>query len=275
MSSSEEDEHGENNEEQEKHFKPSRNFNFRLSKKQIFKLKQVFDAHDDDYDGVMETKYLGVAMRAAGLLISNKEIEDTIVALELENPALVGKIELSRFFILMALKFRDAGDIEKTGVTAFKGMYTDPQDALSKKIPLKIFRTKISSRGGEPFTEEEAEAFTRLIPRKFLTSDGTAAIYDELINFVMEDLPDLQKSDMKDEDEAATEAAEASEEAAGLQVGKEPEEDAGDGEGEDDDEDDDEDEDEDEDDEDDEDEDDEDDEDEEGEEYEEEEEEDA
>ena len=51
MSSSEqggspaEDEHGENNEEQEKHFKPSRNFNFRLSKKQIFKLKQVFDAH--------------------------------------------------------------------------------------------------------------------------------------------------------------------------------------------------------------------------------------
>ena len=34
-------------------FKPSANFGFRMSKAQIFKMKQIFDAYDDDYDGLI------------------------------------------------------------------------------------------------------------------------------------------------------------------------------------------------------------------------------
>ena len=176
-----------------KHFRPSKNFNYRLSKKQIFKMKQVFDAHDDDYDGIIDTAYLGVAMRAAGLLVSNEEIAESIKALEIESPHTAGTIEMSRFFILVATKFRDAGEIDKAAAAAFKGIYTDPTDALSKRIPLKAFRSKISASGGEQFSEEEAEAFTRSIPRKFLTPDGVNAIFDDLIALVLDDLPDLEE----------------------------------------------------------------------------------
>lgn len=179
-------------------FQPSKNFNFRLSKKQIFKMKQVFDAHDDDYDGIIDTAFLGVAMRAAGLLVTNEEIAESIKALEIESPHTAGTIEMSRFFILVATKFRDAGEIEKAAAAAFKGIYTDPTDALSKKIPLKALRNKISASGGEQFTEEEAETFTRAIPRKFLTPDGVNAVFDDLIAFVLDDLPSLEEESPED-----------------------------------------------------------------------------
>ena len=195
----------------QKEFSPSANFNFRLTKQQIFKLKQVFDAYDDDCDGVIGMEFLGSAMRASGLLISDQEISDVKKALELEG--VVSSIELGRFFILMATKFRDAGDMEKTVATAFRSIYNDPDDPLTKDIPLKVLRLKFSASGGEPFSEEQMDAWLRDIPPSLLSTDGNKADFDGLINWVLQDLPDL-----KDEEESKSQ--EQAEKETGLETGK-------------------------------------------------------
>lgn len=204
-------------------FKPSQNFSYRMSKHQIFKMKQVFDAFDTDFDGIMSMEFLGQAMRASGLLIGNQEIEDTKKALSDEG--VVGSIEMGRFFLLMAVKLRDAGEnAEKAAYTAFKSIYNDPEDPLTKFIPLKVLRMKLSASGGEAFTEEQMDAFLKEVPAEVLNADGSKADFDAFIDWVMRDLPEL-----KDEEERKTE--EGVEKDEGLEVGDDEEGEGGEGAG--------------------------------------------
>lgn len=190
---------------QVKEFKPSANFNYRLSKKQIFKMKQIFDVYDDDCDGIIDIEHLGVAMRAAGMLISDSDIE--LTKKQLVEQGVIGKIEMSQFFLLMARKFRDGGDIEKAAKVAFKSIYTDPNDPLTRRVPLKVLKVKLSLSGGEPLIEDEVDTFTREIRPDLLDHDGVTADYDNLIEWILEDIPDLKldedetKSDEKGEKE--------------------------------------------------------------------------
>jgi len=193
-----------------KAFKPSANYAFRMTKQQIFKMKQIFDAYDDDYDGIIGMEFLANAMRGSGLVISNQEIADTKKALADEG--VVDTIEMSRFFILMATKFRDAHDMDKVVVTSFKSIYNDPDDPLTKTIPIKVLRTKLAASGGEQLEDEEIDSLLHDIPHELLSTDGNKADYDGLIHWLLQDLPDLV-----DEDESEMENQ--AEKDAGLETG--------------------------------------------------------
>ena len=189
-------------------FKPSKNYSYRMTKQQIFKMKQVFDVFDDDYDGVIDLKYLGTAMRAVGVLISNDDLEATIK--ELAGEGLTSTIEMSRFFILVATKLRDAGDAEKKTKAAWKGIYTDPNDPLMKRIPLKALRTKLSSSGGEPIEDDMLDLFMRkAVKPEYLSPDGSSAEFDPLVEWIMADLE--EPVDLTSEDDESKEEEEKKE----------------------------------------------------------------
>lgn len=97
-------------------FKPSKRFDFRFTRQQLEMMKHIFDLFDDDFDGVIKISHLGSAIRACGYPLSEKALEETIIEFD---PQSLGTIDLASFFRLMALKYRDAGEIFKQTENAF------------------------------------------------------------------------------------------------------------------------------------------------------------
>ena len=60
----------------------------------ISALHLVFDVFDDDFDGIIESRHLGVAMRALGLFPSEAELS---LLLKEIDPQQAGKIEMGDF----------------------------------------------------------------------------------------------------------------------------------------------------------------------------------
>ena len=71
----------------------------------------MFDVFDEDCDGLLEQKHFATALRATGLIISEKEVSEILSKVD---PDKSGFIEMGDFYIQVARKFRDKGEIEKS-----------------------------------------------------------------------------------------------------------------------------------------------------------------
>jgi Ca2+-binding EF-hand superfamily protein len=89
------------------------NYRFRLQPEDVQNIKRVFDLYDEQFDGFIQVKDLGKAMRGLGLIPSNAEI--TKLALEMDTEPPTGKIDFTKFLVYMARAFRDASSTRDNG----------------------------------------------------------------------------------------------------------------------------------------------------------------
>jgi len=118
------------------------------------------------------------------------------------DPNKTGSVTISTFFIIVARKFRDAGEIEKTTESAFNKIYLAPPTDMSteKKIPLNtVFRNAVLARGGEPLSEALIDDFIRQIPPTLIDRDNQIKIND-LISVVMADIPPIDNYQPRNEE---------------------------------------------------------------------------
>jgi len=153
-----------------------------------------------------------------GLLLNNAEMDDIVYE---ADPNKTGSVTMSTFFIVIARKFRDAGEIEKTTEIAFNKIYTATDASAEKKIPLStVFRSAVIARGGEPLTEALIDDFLRQIPPTLIDRENQIKIND-LISIVMADLPPIENNGKSTEETEETKAEEEtvpSDEKAGEEV---------------------------------------------------------
>lgn len=135
-----------------------------------------------------------------GVLLNNAEIEDVIYE---ADPNKTGTVTMSTFFIIVARKFRDAGEVEKTTEIAFNKIYTATDTTTEKKIPLNtVFRSAMIARGGEPLSEALIDDFLRQIPPTLIDRENQIKTND-LINIIMADLPPINSKDREENNEEA------------------------------------------------------------------------
>lgn len=185
---------------EERKFRPSKNFLFRLSKSELENIKRIFDYFDDGCDGSISIDDFPTALRATGLLINNAEMEDVIYE---ADPNSTGAVTITTFFIIVARKFRDAGEIVKTTESAFNKIYVAPatDKSVEKKIPLtSVFRGAVIARGGEPLTEAQIDEFIRQVPPTLIDKENNIKISD-LVSVVMADLPPIETCEISKNDE--------------------------------------------------------------------------
>lgn len=112
---------------------------------------------------------------------------------------------MSTFFIIVARKFRDAGEVEKTTEIAFNKIYTATDTSTEKKIPLNtVFRSAMIARGGEPLSEALIDDFLRQIPPTLVDRENQIKAND-LINIIMADLPPINSKEGEENNEEAPE----------------------------------------------------------------------
>lgn len=112
---------------------------------------------------------------------------------------------MSTFFIIVARKFRDAGEVEKTTEIAFNKIYTATDTSTEKKIPLNtVFRSAMIARGGEPLSEALIDDFLRQIPPTLVDRENLIKTND-LINIIMADLPPINSKEKEESNEEAPE----------------------------------------------------------------------
>jgi hypothetical protein len=85
-------------------FVPSKNFSFRLSYKHLHVMWNIFNTLDEGHSGFIAKDDLGTALRAAGLLISNSQIEDLKYENNMDD---IEEVSMETYFILVARYFRD------------------------------------------------------------------------------------------------------------------------------------------------------------------------
>ena len=117
----------------------------------------VFDVLDDDYDGEIATYHLGTAMRTLGLFPTEAEVSDLIKEIDPQN---TGKIEMGDFFVHMARKLRDSGDVEQSAKNAFKN------------INLQSLINSLNDEAGEPLSGTEVDTFIQTIPKEAFAQQG-------------------------------------------------------------------------------------------------------
>ena len=81
----------------EKSYHPSKNFSYRLPYKVLHMMWDIFNTLDEEHTGFIKKEYLSTALRAAGLIISNSQIEDIIYENKLEDAK---EISMDLYFIL-------------------------------------------------------------------------------------------------------------------------------------------------------------------------------
>ena len=192
---------------EESKFRPSKNYLFRLSQKELENIKRIFDYFDDGCDGSISITDFPSALRATGLYINNADMEDVIYE---ADPASTGTVTISTFFMVVARKFRDVGEVIKTTEAAFGKIYLPPaNERLSeKRIPLTaVFRGAVIARGGEPLTEAMIDDFIRQVPPTLIDKDNCIKIKD-LVGLVMADLPPIETGETtkNDNDQAEEES---------------------------------------------------------------------
>lgn len=85
-------------------YSPSKNFSYRLPYQQLHMMWDIFNTLDDSHSGYIAKEDLGTALRAAGLIVSNGEIEDLIYENGLEEAK---EISMDLYFIFVARYHRD------------------------------------------------------------------------------------------------------------------------------------------------------------------------
>mmetsp|Transcript_10073 Transcript_10073/g.9027 ORF Transcript_10073/g.9027 Transcript_10073/m.9027 type:complete len:220 (+) Transcript_10073:16-675(+) len=190
----------------ENKFKPSKNYSYRLSKHQLVEIKEIFDALDDDYDGIISIDLLNDALRASGVLISNKELENLTAEVITElDPYRTSstdslKLDLSTFMMYVTKKLRDTSSLEKMTAAAFAKLYISI-DSDGSEIPLTNLRSVLSSYGGELLTEEEMDTIVFQLKNSGKVSLATNTVKtQDLIALINQPLQDIIDSNY-DEDE--------------------------------------------------------------------------
>lgn len=87
-----------------KTYQPSKNYSYRLPYQNLHMMWDIFNTLDDSHSGFIAKEDLGTALRAAGLIISNGQIEDLIYENSLEEAK---EISMDMYFILVARYHRD------------------------------------------------------------------------------------------------------------------------------------------------------------------------
>jgi len=216
-------------------FVPSINYDFRLTKKELFRFKRVFDAFDADMRGTISCIHLGTALRACALNISNKEVKKVM---EQEGWQPTTQIGLSAFFILIARLMRGlstslgpaylevgAAQVKRAFCSLYidtgphtKSEEKDPYKKLEKpkesalrfKIPTEILREKLVDRGPEPLPPNLYDRFRLEMPADCLGDEGRS--FDALALFefcnkacVLEDADDHEEKQRKQREQGAGE----------------------------------------------------------------------
>lgn len=165
-------------------FVPSKNYSFRCSEDQIRLFKRVFDLYDDDNDGKMDSKFLGLALRAAGAIISNAKIESILNDHDPQKLNL--PIDLSDYFIFMARILREQDNIKGILEQSISYVFTDNvvlrqkvkkiDRAMSKKQSAK----KLLQASGKILTEENVKSISIDDAQSESTPDIQAINPDEM-----------------------------------------------------------------------------------------------
>ena len=224
------------------HGKSSKNYDFRLSQSQLLNIKRgnttiniplstfedecilpflscyfsclflslslsvhtlVFDAFDDDFDGVIDIQYLGLAMRAGGLILTEKDIESLTSEYDPEEK---GVISLPNFFVLMARKMRDISIMEDSVKKAFKKSSKATLISGSDDYNITALRNILIGKGGDVFSETELDDFIRDATALSDQKAGTISL-QVLLSWVMCEVPYAKLLEEKTEaDQKAKEA---------------------------------------------------------------------
>lgn len=168
----------------------------------VYPSQIVFDVLDDDYDGEIATYHLGTAMRTLGLFPTEAEVSDLTKEIDPQN---TGKIEMGDFFVHMARKLRDSGDVEQSAKNAFKkisshshsnhGDNASPASQNSRTINLQSLINSLTDEAGEPLSGTEVDTFIQSIPKEAFAQGNINAEALEKILFSNDQI-DKRKADI-------------------------------------------------------------------------------
>ncbi len=82
----------------------SKNWDYRLPYRELVHLRDIHEALDEDFFGTIKKDDLAVALRAAGMMISNEKLKDIIYEFGLEEEE---RVTMEKFFIIVANYKRD------------------------------------------------------------------------------------------------------------------------------------------------------------------------
>lgn len=165
--------------------KSSTDFDFRLTQDKLLDIKRVFDAYDDDFDGVIDIQYLGVCMRAAGLILTEKDV----IRLTSEyDPEEKGVISLSNFFVLMARQMRTVSVLETNVLSAVKKISKQTIITGSNDINVTALRNVLVGKGGEQLNETELDDLMRDITQLSDKKKGTVP-FDTFRKWILREVP--------------------------------------------------------------------------------------
>lgn len=134
----------------------------------------VFDAYDDDFDGVIDIENLGVVLRAGGLILTEADIKKICDEVDPEEK---GTLALSDYFIIMARKYRDLPVVEQAAQTAFTKISKAAMIFKEKEdIPVTSIRNILIGKGGDMFSEKEVEDVMRYVNQLADTKAGTISM---------------------------------------------------------------------------------------------------
>lgn len=141
-----------------------------LDEDKIVAFKEVFDLFDKDKDGAIDTKELGIVLRANGVNITEAEISELMNEMDSN-----GKVEFKEMLQLYDKKEKE-NFTEEELLDAFKLFDKDGTGTITSTELNRIMTTM-----GETFTDEEADALL-----KELDPDSSGTIdYHEFINIVL------------------------------------------------------------------------------------------
>eukprot|EP01038_Epipyxis_sp_PR26KG_P009495 gene9495-12791_t len=144
----------------------------KLSKKQLEHIKLVFDCYDDECVGEMDLKHLGVALRAAGLILTDKEISETTRKFSQDHNE--ERIDLGNFFIIFAKAFNDQNEIIsncRKNLDKISFMKEDPLKPTNPQVQV-VLLDKLIGSGGELLNDDEEEEFIKLLKQEDCYDDN-------------------------------------------------------------------------------------------------------
>lgn len=97
-------------------------------------------------------------MRASGLILTDKDIVDITKKADPEDR---GEIDLGKFFIIIARRFRDLDPVVSMARKSFNKISKSNMVSGQDSIPLAALRGVLTTRGGEQFAEAEVEEFMK------------------------------------------------------------------------------------------------------------------
>ena len=197
-------------------FKPTINYDFRLNKHELLRYKRVFDAFDDNLQGIVLVSNLHEMLASAGLNITNSHVKDIMEEFDWNRDssesasasASTDTLDLMDFFIIIARNKREvsstfggngndndrnasAEELEKELIKkAFCGLYTDISGLPSVVpflLPADILHKHVCAGGEEPLTEQQYEKFIILVREncpECVLEDGLAFDAELLYNFI-------------------------------------------------------------------------------------------